>query len=44
MIGGNHFRDGENELGFNYLSLLFTDGRELNPDLWLLFSSASLRL
>lgn len=41
MIAGNHFRDEENELGFNYLSLLFTDGRELNPDLRLLLPSAT---
>lgn len=42
MIAENHFQDGENELGFNYLSLLFTD--DLNPDLRLLLSSAALRL
>lgn len=36
MIAGRS-REEENELGFNYLSLLFTDGRQLNPDLRLLF-------
>lgn len=32
VIAGNHFGDGDKELGFNYLSLLFPDGLELNPD------------
>lgn len=33
-----------NELGFNYLSLLLTDGHELNPDHRMLFSTAEQRL
>lgn len=33
-----------NELRFNYLSLLLTDGRELSPDHRMLFSAAEQRL